>query len=67
MMDLISNHKLIAFFPSAIMTTYFSYIFNAIILNKPVIKIYSRKSQSWRTSVSNKFLNNMDGEIVMFA
>ena len=58
------NHKVIAFFPTANLTSYYSQIMN-FVLNKPVIEIHSRKSQAFRTSASNRFREKEDG-VVMF-
>jgi ATP-dependent RNA helicase MSS116 len=57
------NAKLIAFFPTTNLTAYYSSLFN-FVLSKPVIEIHSKKTQSYRTSASNRFREMKKG--IMF-
>jgi len=63
-MDSNPDHKIMAFFPTANMTAYFSQIFN-FHLSRPVIEIHSRKSQSYRSSACNRF-REKKSRITMF-
>ena len=63
-MDRDHNHKIMAFFPTANMTSFYSQIFN-FHLSRPVIEIHSRKSQAYRSSACNRFKEKKGG-ITMF-
>ena len=63
-MDSDPNHKIMAFFPTANLTSYYSQIFN-FHLSRPVIEIHSRKSQAYRSSACNRFREKKTG-ITMF-
>lgn len=63
-MDSDPNHKIMAFFPTAKMTSFYSQIFN-FHLSKNVIEIHSRKSQTYRSSACNRFREKKSG-ITMF-
>ena len=63
-MDSDPNHKIMAFFPTANLTSYYSQIFN-FHLSRPVIEIHSRKPQAYRASACNRFREKKSG-ITMF-
>ena len=63
-MDSNPNHKIMAFFPTANMTSFYSQIFS-FHLSRPVIEIHSRKSQAYRSSACNRFKEKKGG-ITMF-
>jgi ATP-dependent RNA helicase MSS116 len=63
-MDSDPNHKIMAFFPTANLTSYYSQIFN-FHLSRPVIEIHSRKPQAYRSSACNRFREKKTG-ITMF-
>lgn len=63
-MDRDPNHKIMVFFPTANLTSFYSQIFN-FHLSKPVIEIHSRKSQAYRSSACNRFKEKKGG-ITMF-
>jgi ATP-dependent RNA helicase MSS116 len=48
------NAKLVVFFPTTKMVSFYSEFFN-YGLNRTVMEIHSGKSQSYRTSASNRF------------
>jgi len=58
------RHKMMVFFPTANMTSFYSQIFN-MHLGKSVIEIHSRKSQAYRSSACNRFREKKSG-VAMF-
>jgi ATP-dependent RNA helicase MSS116 len=49
-----SDYKIVVFFPTTAVCEFFAYIFNTIY-KVPVLEIHSRKAQSNRTMISDKF------------
>jgi len=55
-----ANHKIIVFFPTAMMVKYFSHLFNHE-MNHPVFEIHAKKTQNIRTKVSKQFKQKKSG------
>uniref|UniRef100_A0A7S2W602 ATP-dependent RNA helicase n=1 Tax=Eucampia antarctica TaxID=49252 RepID=A0A7S2W602_9STRA len=54
LMDREPKHKIVAFFPTAHLVSFYSNLFN-FGLDRKVIEMHSRKSQDYRTKMSNLF------------
>jgi ATP-dependent RNA helicase MSS116 len=54
-MDTCPNAKIIVFFPTTSMVAFFAKIFNFGLGGKYVLEIHSKKTQTYRTSVSKRF------------
>jgi ATP-dependent RNA helicase MSS116 len=54
-MDTCQDAKIIVFFPTTAMVSYFAKLFNFGIGGKYVLEISSKKTQAYRTSVSDRF------------
>lgn len=58
-----TRHKIIVFFPTAMLVRYFAYLFNRE-MRFPVLELHSKKSQDVRTKTSKKFRNLKKGVLL---
>ncbi len=49
------NNKVVVFFPTARMVSFFADLFNEVVVGLPVMELHSKKSQGYRNRVSGQF------------